>query len=431
MNRYETPEFNPHKVPLPSSDFFSFLNNEVYYIGAIENGECSRFLRLNEEVITYDSFEKTKFLFRWKETGYVICDADNPSTVLTLTFSNESGEYILSAERYQNRTDQIWEILPHISESGDIDGLCIRSSAKPGGESLCIGWNKHAVTVYKSSSPSASLVLYPLSDWVTYGMACMQYLEWSYSTDSDINKALKNYFSNLRTNISVENAFMYGTTGLIVNQSGGNFSKLNYVDVYMNDVACEVIAVCNAIRLLREDFDESNQDFFKLSLEFELSGLYKNSFKKFIVNTGSALGIKKFAAISTKDGGWGGDPDKIANCLEAHNVKFSKVHIKEQTVPKSKKNEEAIRKADELITESRCAVISYNFSTLHQAIHTFACTYSNNKVRTFNKHSNHTPEANYLNVNADDKTRGVYPSLAQVFENDSDAKFYVGYFLTE
>lgn len=432
MNKFETAEFNPHNVPLPASDFFSFLDNEVYYIGVLQDGECSRFMKIGEAVLTYDSFQKTKFLFRWKETGYVICDADNPSAVLTLLFSNENGKFTVSAERYQNRTDQIWEILPHLNKNGDIDGLAIRSASKYAGDNIYISWNKHSVTAETESSSSNTLVLCPLSDWTTYGMACMQYLEWSYSTESNINKALKNYFSNILTNISVENAVMYNGTGLIVNQQGGNFSRLNYADVYMNDVACEVIAVCNAMRLVTGDFDESNQDFFKIALEFELSGLYKNNLKKFIVDTGSAIGIRKLASISTKDGGWGGDPDRIAECLEAHNVGYLKVHFKDQAASsKQKKAGEALKKADEYIKETKCGIISYRFSTLHQAIHTFACARTGdeeNKIQTFNRHCHYTPAGNYMNEEADDDTRGIYQSLSETM--NSGERFYVGYFLT-
>ncbi|WP_044973699.1 hypothetical protein [Ruminococcus sp. HUN007] len=429
MNKFETPEFNPNNIPLPSNDFFSFLDKEIYYIGALQDGEYNRFIKTGEEVLTYDAFQKTKFLFRWKESGYVICTADDPSMVITLRNSNEPGKFFITLERYQNRADQLWDILPHINENNQTDGICIRSERKYSGNHVYIGWDKYSVIAVKGSDKSTNLALCPLSDWVTFGLACMQYLGWSYSTDSDVGRALNNYYSNIRLNISTENALMYNNVGLIVNQAGGNFSQLRYADVYMNDVACEVIAVCNAIRLASGDFDEMNLDFFKLSLEFELSGLYKNSLKKLIVSTGSAFGIKKLSSISTKDGGWGGDPDRIASCLEGHNIKFETVHSKDKTPSKDKKTDGNVLKCDDLIRNSLCAVISYKFSTFHQAIHTFACTYDGQEIQTFNRHSDHTPSNNYLNRGTTTVQRGIYENLSSLFSYDKDSRFYVGYFL--
>ena len=59
MNKFETNEFNPNNVPLPANDFFSFLDGEVYYIGALQDGEYSRYIKTGEEVLTYDAFQKT------------------------------------------------------------------------------------------------------------------------------------------------------------------------------------------------------------------------------------------------------------------------------------------------------------------------------------------------------------------------------------
>lgn len=431
MINYGNADFNPHNIPLPATDFFSFFDNEIYYIGALENGECSRFISIKEEVLSYDSVNKTKFLFRWKGTGYVICDADNPSVVLTLKFSNETGNYFISAERYQNRAEQIWEILPHLTPDKKISGLSVRSAVKSAGSAVYIGWTGDEITAFKSTAETTVLALEPLSDWITFGMACMQYLEWNFSTENDVTRALKNYYGNVRANISPENAVLYGNTGLIINQNGGNFKNLSFADVFMNDVACEIIAVCNAVRMITNDFDETNEDFFRLALEFELSGMYKNSFKKFVVNAGTALGIRRLSSISTKDGGWGSDPDRIGSCLEAHNIKYKKVHIKDQTSSsKQSKAQDALKKADELIMQSRCGIISYNFSTLFQAIHTFACAYEGNKVQTFNRNCSHTPDI-ITNFSIPDSERGAYATLTDAFINDRDARYYVGYFLYE
>lgn len=431
MNKFENTEFNPNRVALPSNDFFSFLEGEVYYIGALQNGEYSRYIKAGEEVLTYDAFQKTKFLFRWNETGYVICNADKPEQVLTLRPMNEPGKYIISTEIFQNRADQLWDILPHYNKEGENDGIAIRSERKFSGSHIYIGWDKYSVTASRVSDETTNLALCPLSDWVTFGLACMQYLGWSYSTESDVGRALNNYYNNIRLNISPENALLYHNIGLIVNQSGGNFRQLHYADVFMSEVACEVIAVCNAIRMATGRFDEMNLDFFKLSLEFELSGLYKNSFKKFIVDTGSAFGIKRLASISTRDGGWGGDPDKIASCLEGHNIKFETVHSKDKLPSKDKKTDGCVSMGDELLNNSICGIVSYKFSTFHQAIHTFACTRDGNQIQTFNKESGHTPADNYLNRGTTPKQRGLYASLAELFSYDKDSRYYVGYFLKE
>ena len=145
MNKFETNEFNPNNVPLPANDFFSFLDGEVYYIGALQDGEYSRYIKTGEEVLTYDAFQKTKFLFRWKESGYVICLAEDPSMVITLRNTNEPGKFFISAERYQNRADQIWDILPHYDENGETDGIAIRTERKYSGNHIYIGWDKYSV----------------------------------------------------------------------------------------------------------------------------------------------------------------------------------------------------------------------------------------------------------------------------------------------
>lgn len=431
MNRFNTAEFNPNSVSIPSNDFFSFLDNEIYYIGALEKSDCSKFAKLNEEsrVFTFEETNRTKFIFKWKETGYVICTADNPSMVLTLKMDSEPGRFQVTTERYQNRADQIWEILPFSNEPY---GVSIRSASKQSGEYIYIGWDRYFVTATRGKQNNTSLLLCPLSDWITFGMANMQYLGWIYVTDDDVKKTLKNYYSNIMTNISPENALLYNGVGLIVNQSGGNFSLLNYADVYMNDVACEVIAVCNAIRLATGDFDENNTDFFKLSAEFELSGLYQNAFKKMIVSTGTVLGIKKLASIGTKAGSWGGDPEKIGNCLEAHNISFRKIHIKDQNSgSRNKKSDSAMQLMEDELQDYLCAIVSYNFYTFHQAIHTFTCVQNDQKIQTFNRYCDHLPVQNYNNMSLTDNKRGIFGSLSETVSSEKDAIFHIGYLISK
>lgn len=431
MNKFNSSEFNPHNIPLPSNDFFSFLDNEVYYIGVLENSECSRYIKVNEEgkSLSFGDSEKSKFLFRWKETGYVICYADNPSMVLTIRSSNIPGAFTISPEKYQNRADQIWEILPF--ENEHTSGIAIRSAMKQGGAHLYIGWDNYSVIATRNMQVNTSLMLCPLSsEWVTFGMACMQYLEWIYVTDSDIKKALGNYYTNSRINISPENALLHSGTGVIVNQSGGNFGKLRYADVFMDKTACEVIAVCNAIRLANKDFDETNSDFFKIALEFELSGLYDNSLKKFVVSTGSMLGIKKLSSIDTSGGSWGGDPEKIGYCLEAHNISFTTVNAKKQPgMSKAKKAEEAVKKMENSLDNAVCAVISYNFNTLHQAIHTFTCDINGKNITALNRYSDYTPADNYNNPNTDNLHRSIFSSISDTIRSEKEALFSVGYII--
>ena len=140
MNKFNSEEFNPHGIPLPSNDFFSFLDNEIYYIGILENHECSRFIKVNEEgkSLTFGESDKTKFLFKWKETGYVICCADNPSLVLTMRPGTIPGSFFISPERYQNRADQIWEILPY--KDSNSHGISIRSAMKQSGGYISVSY---------------------------------------------------------------------------------------------------------------------------------------------------------------------------------------------------------------------------------------------------------------------------------------------------
>ncbi len=433
MNKFNSADFNPENVTIPSNDFFSFLDNEVYYIGALEQGECSRFIKANEEgkVLTYDSSSKNPFIFKWKGTGYVICTGNDPSMVLTLKAANEPGRFMVSVEKYQNRSDQIWDVVAYRGDSSGPSGVSIRSAIKQSGGYIYIGWDSYSVTATREMQTNTSLMLCPLSSsWINFGMACMQYLGWITVTEEDVTKALNNYYSNILTNISPENAILCNGTGLIVNQNGGNFSRLHYADVFMSEVACEVIAVCNAIRMVTGDFDENNFDFFKLTVEFELSGLYRNSFKKFIVNTGAAMGIRKLSSVTTSAGGWGGDPEKIGNCFEAHNIKFKSIHIKDQRgMTKDTKSAEAMLKINTELEDAVCAVVSYNFSTLHQAIHTFMCVSSNEGTATFNRHCAYTPSGHYNNMALRPNERGVYSSITEAVSSEKDAWFLTGYLL--
>lgn len=434
MKNYNTNDFNPHGVPLPSNDFFSFLDSELYYIAVLENMQCTKFIKNNTDtgIMTFDSFSRSGFRFLWTGNGYHICSADNSMKVLTLHFSKETGSYYVSMEKNRNAADQLWDIVPYDGcRSGY--GISIRSAVYYSGTYLYISVNSYRISVTKESANNTRLMLCSLSnDWITFGMACMQYLGWIYVTEQNVQRTIHNFFSNMLTGISPENKLLCGTTELFVFQAGGNFSRLHYADVFMNEVACEAIAVCNALRILYGFNDPSCSDLFRIAAEFELSGLYDDSLKKIIVSTGSALGIKKLSDIDVSEGSWGGDPDKIRFCLEAHGAKFTTVHIKNQPsiINKNKRAEIAASKFDDELKSAVCGIVSYNFSTLHQAIHTFACIPDdNNSLRAFNRYCNHTLNGNYLNNKAANNSKEIYSSCAEAVSQTKGARYYTGYLI--
>jgi len=432
MINYNTKDHNPNGVSIPADDFFSFLDKEIYFLGSPESSECRSFLNIDDDnsTVTLDSFRRSKLLFCWRENGYVICNAQKPDHVLTIRYSYETDSYFISCEPDCKTPEQLWDITAY-NEGKSGYGISVRSASKFREGSLYISFDKHGISLTENKKKSTRLMLCSLSDWTNFGLACMQYLGWIYITGSDVKKAISNYYHNISANLSSENILSLGSTELIVYQSGGNFRGLRYVDVSMDGVACEAIAVCNALRLLKTSGDSENKDFFRITAEFELSGLYDNFLKKLIVNAGTALGIKRLSSISTLGGSWGGDPDKIKYCLEAHNVLFKSIHIKDRfpLMSRRKKSCASLKLMDEGLKDSVCAVVSYNFSTLHQAIHTFSCIPSDNKLRAFNRFCNHSPSVNYLNEKADDRSREIYSSLSDALIDSSEPWFYTGYLL--
>lgn len=231
-----------------------------------------------------------------------------------------------------------------------------------------------------------------------------------------IKRACMNYYQNLHTGLAPENFLTYHHQQLIIYQSGGNFPALKFGEVSMDDTGCEIIAVCNALRLLHEKSPADSSDFFKLAAEFEVSGMYKNIFKKTIVETGKFLGIKQLSQVSTADGAWGSNPLLIANCLTAHKISF-------RTANSSKQFSQELKKAV-------CGIVSYRFDTLYQAIHTFACISDNNKIQAFNRFSNHNLKNCYNSPSKSEKDHEIYTDIADALsQSQSDSRFFTGFLL--
>ena len=83
------------------------------------------------------------------------------------------------------------------------------------------------------------------------------------------------------------------------------------------------------------------------------------------------------------------------------------------------------------ISDSLCAVVSYNFDTLHQAIHTFTCVYENDHIQTFNRFCNYTPQGNYANPGLTDIKKGIFKTVTESVTSEKDAWFYVGYIINK
>lgn len=433
MKKSNSIEFNPFNKLVPSDDFFSFLDGEVYYIGYVVNGVCEKFIRENKlnHVIAFDGTVKSPFLFEWEGRGYKIRSAENPEFIITLSLSDIGNLGYITLERDENSPNQIWDVLVYDHGKSGF-GISIRSLIPFSSGHIYLGCTDYNVSAEYDIQINTCLMLMPVSEWLGFGMICMQYLNWIFVTEADVNKALNNYFSNMNTKLSPDCILSYNNLQLIVNQSGGNFPRLHYADVTMDKVACEAIAVCNAIRIVRNKTNPSNSDLFRLVAEFELSGLYKNSLKKLVVFAGSAFGIKTFSKLDDSEGSWGGDPDLIGFCLEAHGIKFRQIHIKNcaRLQSRNKKSENCLIEFDEEIIKADAGIVSYNFDKLNQAIHTFACKYEGDLLKTFNRLSNHTPEGDYLNTEKSDVEREIYKSVSQALSPKvSYGAFYTGYLI--
>lgn len=346
---------------------------------------------------------KHRIKFIWCGKGYRICRPGSSSVCLTL--DPVTGSVSMSGER--DMKNQIWTVKPYSGAKG--------LEISIGSRFLCI----HGKKIYSSARKCSDSVitLSPYAGWIRFGALILQNAGViRIANSSDVRRSIKNYHNNFSVNISRENKLRYGNADMLVNQSGGSFTSYNFAEALMSDTACEIMAACNAIRMLRDHGSYTGTDFFRLAAEFEISALADNPLKKAIVIGGKKAGIKVLDRVGTRDGDWGSDPYRIRCCLKAYNIKFTEY-----------KNADEM---DAALKPGDIMIIAYCFDTLHQAIHTYSGKMENDGLHTFNRYSNHTISSNYLNENAVPEKREIYRNVRHsVTVNDPDSRFMIGYIL--
>lgn len=363
----------------------SILDQEIHYLTSV-----------------YNHLIKFKIRFIWCGNGYKVCAADNRNFVLTLDRRSQT----VSMQNKYDLKNQIWNIEPHktsrsFSLKNDQYFLCIKNGS---------------FQISDRHSRYSHLTLSPVCGWIRFGALMMQYLGIIHVTDHDVTRAIDNYNRNIKINFSDNNKLRYNGNTIIIFQSGGSFSKLRFAESSMNNTSCEIMAVCNAIRLLTGKSSYKNYDFFRLSAEFEISGLKHSAVKKAIVTGGKKIGIRLLDRVPTNDGCWGGDPVSIRKCLSAYNIQFTVFHN--------------LTHLDNNLLDGKCAVISYSFDILHQAIHTFSGIRSEGRFQAFNRFSDHSAELNYLNTEVPFEKREIFKNPSDsVLRYNCNNRFIVGYLL--
>lgn len=396
-----------------------YLDNETYYIFS-KNGIMKKYCSVSDNSLTFSFFKKTAFTFKFGTDGYKL-SADGKYLSLKYGRTGSSPSVFIS--------DKLSEACEWTVEAFDQNalfaGICIRLSKKINDRFYYLSGD----CVLSERKECLPLFTENISKWLLFGSVYMQYLGWIRCTDSNVTNTIRNYSHNVVTGLSRDNMTMLGGTKVIVSQSGGNFPKLKFASVTMNHVICEVIAVCNLLRLSGYSKCIDNTDFFRLAAEFEISGLYKPAAKKTIVRIGKSLKLKSFERIPTKKGAWGSDPDKIHLCLDAHRIPYKEYSINSlncSAVTKEGSENRAVSKFNEELKNSCAGIISMNFDILYQAIHTFCVFPYEKKLQGVNVFCNHTAKNNYLNKNAPFLQRELYDDVEQILKQTKHSRYFTG-----
>ncbi|SEK88609.1 surface protein [Ruminococcus albus] len=380
--------------PRPSiRDDYSFLNNEIYSINMYHDDENASY---PIEAVSSSSVKTTNkskdecddenyFRFKWCGNGYKLYSVKYESNNKVLSI-NQSGDVVLEEDK--NLPSQIWEVLPYgySKDNLPIDGLRFRSKlcytpdCKPTSYFLSYDGSKLTVTTKDARN---KVKVYSPKGWTRFGEMLLNKYGWE-NTGASSTTALENYDHNVSIGVDPEqNIYKYGVYDLLINQEGGNFPKLNFVDVKMDEVCCEIMGTYNALLL-----DNVQVDFFKLAAEFE-----ENACGNYYVFGGN---------------GWAGsDPKAISSCLDAYNVNYTTIDIADYRdiadlveVPfnpdviefseefektyNNKINKPACDAFDTELKNGVCGIISYKFDV---RIHTYAAVYNSYSavpISTFN-----------------------------------------------
>ncbi len=396
-----------------------YLDNETYYLYN-KNGIMKKYISVHKSSLAFSGFKKTAFTFRYGTKGYILSAEGKYLSVKTENSSSAPSLFLSDSD-----SDACEWIAEAFDESTRFGGISIRLSEKINDRYYYLS----GASELSEKTDSLPIIPENLTKWVLFGSIYMQYLGWIRCTDSNVSKTIRNYSHNVLTGFSSVNTARLNNTKVLINQSGGNFPKLKFASVSMNHVICEVIAVCNLLRLSGYSKCVDNTDFFRLAAEFEISGLYKPTGKKTIVRIGKSLKLRSFERIPTKKGAWGSDPDKIHLCLDAHRIIYKEYSInslRSSAISKEGSENKAISGFSKELKNNGIGIISMNFDILYQAIHTFCVFPSGNKLQGVNVFCNHTAKNNYLNPNASYLQRELYDNVDQILKQTKHSRYFTG-----
>lgn len=375
---------------------YDFLDQEIYYVEfdtACQNLENSASSAVISKSNKKDS---QKIKFEWfSGKGYKITALSDPSKALTISdISGDTGK--VSFKDFSGGDDQLWEVLPFYKKDSVFSkdyvyGLVIRSKVLIDdgcyGKSLYLSCSQNKVSVSAERNLSCRIFFNNIANWDRFGKLYMVNENWISNNDLNVNR-VNNAFETYKNNIGkgFSNINKYFDTNYSVNvllgqsASGGKFQELKYGESYMSDVACEIIATYDALKMknyIQNDYSFSH--FFKLATEFEF-GAMKSSININIDKLDSIVGVD-----ISQIGVFGSEPKEIYKCLDAYNVSYESYNRDNymlEAIPfgngtgdkkfATKVAELAAGRMDNNISSNDVVIASYNFSTMYLAIHTFS-----------------------------------------------------------
>ncbi len=232
----------------------------------------------------------------------------------------------------------------------------------------------------------------------------MEYLGWCDYVDSPafdygVKRAIDNYFYNANIELAPENKIDYNESDLVVLQFSQGLARLRFADTTMDHVACEVMATYNAMCFSNGNNDDV--DFFKLSAEFEISGIRHNMFAWL---PDSILDNSDEAYLVTREGGFGSDPLKIKNCLISYDKQFYEIYVDYKYAftdasPLKKKHSENCEGLQNMCINGKGTIVSYVFDKVK--IHTFAVEYDTGEklpLTTYNRRNDEEAKMSYGSI---------------------------------
>lgn len=370
--------------PMDAFDY-GFLDNELYSIG-YDDGWIAKRIDTADGTLSIKNksdADSQKFILKWCGNGYKICSCDDPDNVLSARMEN--GTYKAVMERDTGKLEQIWEISPYwYDESadkfyGELLFRCKKMDETSGKlESLYLSHTSNTLNITKTKDILTHFELISLGNWVRFGELMLNLLGWEHTLRDDCSSPFRNYWENKKifeenekNEDNINHPKEEGMKNLLIAQESDEdaniFKKLMYGKVEMYGVACEIIATYNALTLAGHEVD-----FVKLAAEFEYS-----------------------AMLIRKNGKWGSDPKKIADCLDSYNASYDS--YKTSFIATNMTRNIVCKEFDDALSPGKIAIVSYIvFQEIikgfpikfHIGYHTFAIKYESldtaEPISTFN-----------------------------------------------